>query len=63
MAGKYDGQGAEIYQPAPRVPSTAFGQPDSTPGFAPYPPTAPKQTPGGTVTVIPGQAVPGFPTK
>jgi hypothetical protein len=63
MAGKIDGAGAEIFQPAPLVSQTTYGQPNVNPGFAPYPPVTPTQTPGKTAGVIPGQAVPGIPTK
>jgi hypothetical protein len=63
MAGKYDGQGAEVFQPAPFTSPKVYGQPTSNPGFAPYPPASPAQTPGNAAPVIPGQAVPGIPTK
>jgi hypothetical protein len=63
MAGKIDGAGAEVFQPAPFTAPRVYDQPTSNPGFAPYPPASVAQTPGVAAPVIPGQAVPGISTK
>jgi hypothetical protein len=49
MPGKIGGMHSQIFQPAPVVSSTVYGQPDSNPGFAPFPPASLKR-PNGQVS-------------
>jgi hypothetical protein len=64
MAGKFSGQGAQIFQPAPLVSSTVYGQPTDTPGFAPYPAAPTKRSNGQVSPFLPptgvGEVAPGM---
>jgi hypothetical protein len=61
MSGKFSGQSAQIFQPTPLVSRTVYGQPDSVPGFAPYPAAPTKRSNGQVSYEFPPTGTSGLP--